>query len=301
MTIAVIGLGTMGTPIARRLRECGFNVVVWNRSPEKAEPFRVEGIPVAESPAAAAAGADTVISSVLDDAALREVSLGPGGILEGLGDTAVHCDTSTISPKCAREIHAAYGDAGKRFIHAPVLGSKKQVAAGELLIFAEGPMAAVEAARPALEALGKRIWELREPGSAAALKLACNMMIAGMITTLSQSLVFACKHGLDPRVFLDVIQSSALAAPMYASKSRQILERDWSANFFVDNLIKDIVLARRAAAEAGLDVPLLALQGQLFEAASAAGYGRDDYSAVYRVFEEMAGLEDEERPGREAE
>jgi 3-hydroxyisobutyrate dehydrogenase-like beta-hydroxyacid dehydrogenase len=108
--------------------------------------------------------------------------------------------------------------------------------------------------------------------------------------------VFVRKHGLDPAVFLDVIQSSALAAPMYASKSRQILERDWSANFFVDNLIKDLALARQAALERGLDLPLAALQSQLFEAAGAAGYGRDDYSAVYRVFEEMAGLEEKPRP-----
>jgi len=296
MTIAVVGLGTMGAPIAWRLRECGFRVVVWNRSPEKAGPFRAQGVAVAPTPAAAAAGADAVISSVLDDAALRSVAMGPEGILAGLGESAVHCDTSTISPACAREMVEAFRNAGRQFVHAPVLGSRKQVAAGELLIFAGGPLEAVDRVRPALQALGKRIWELREPGSSAALKLACNLMIAGMITTLSQSLVFVRKHGLDPAVFLDVIQSSALAAPMYASKSRQILERDWSANFFVDNLIKDLALARQAALERGLDLPLAALQSQLFEAASAAGYGRDDYSAVYRVFEEMAGLEEKPRP-----
>ncbi len=297
MTIAVIGLGTMGAPIAWRLREAGFGLCVWNRSAEKTEPFRAAGVSVAGSPAGAAAAADIVVSSVLDDAALREVTLGPAGTLSGLGAGAVHCDTSTVSPACAREIHAAFDAAGRRFVHAPVLGSRKQVASGELLIFAGGADEAISAAMPALEALGRKVWRLREPGAPAALKLACNMMIAGMITTLSQSLVFAQKHGLDPCVFLEVIQSSALGAPMYASKSRQILERDWSANFFVDNLIKDIRLARQAGAEAGLSLPLLAIQSQLFEAASAAGWGRDDYSAVYRVFEEMAGLHAEDRSG----
>jgi len=291
MTFAVVGTGVMGTAIADRLLQGRGRVAVWNRTPSRADPLGERGARIARSLPEAVLDADIVVTSVTDDAALKEIVGGDSGILAGLSAGAVHCDTSTVSPVAACAVAERYREADRLFVHAPVLGNKKHAASGELLVFAGGQSQARKAAKPVLELLSAKIWEFEDPGSAAALKLSCNLMIASMITALSQSLVFAAKQGVDPHKLVDVLQNSALGCPMYASKSRQILERDWNANFVVDNLIKDLTLAEKAGRDADVPLPLAALVQQFFVAASVKGYGSEDYSAVCKVFEELAGTD----------
>ncbi len=232
-----------------------------------------------------------MVSSVTDDAALQAIVEGDGGILTGLATGAVHCDTSTVSPEAACAGAEQYRHAGRLFVHAPVLGNRKHAASGQLLVFAGGDCQARTGGEAVLDLLAAKIWEFEDPGSAAALKLSCNLMIASMIAALSQSMVFAAAHAVHPGVLVDVLQNSALGCPMFASKSRQILERDWNANFVVDNLIKDLSLAGKAGRDTGVPLPLASLVQQFFVAASAKGYGSEDYSAVCKVFEELAGTD----------
>lgn len=285
MKISVIGLGTMGYAFADRLLSTGFDVAVWNRTSSKADPLVAKGAVCASSPSEAVSRAQIVLSSLKDDAALREVLLPLAGQMPA---DAVLCDTSTISPAMAEELAAAFRPGA--FVHAPVLGSKRQIAEGTLLVFASGSQHAVDALDPVLSVIARRTWRFEEPGRAAVLKLACNMMIASMICALSQSLVFGAKLGVDPGLFLEVLQSSNLACPMYQSKGQQIVNRNWAANFVVDNLIKDITLALDTGSRAGVELPMLSLIRQMFSAASARGYSHEDYSAVSKVFEEMAGV-----------
>lgn len=287
MKISVIGTGTMGFALADRMLFSGFDVTAWNRSSSKADPLVTKGAALAATPSEAVSGAQIVLSSLKDDAALREVLLPLPGHMPA---DAVLCDTSTISPGLAEELASTYAAAGRMFVHAPVLGSKRQIAEGSLLVFASGSQQAVDVLDPVLGVLARRVWRFDEPGRVAALKLACNMMIAGMICALSQSLAYGAKLGVDPELFLDVIQSSNLASPMYQSKGRQILDRNWAANFFVDNIVKDITLALDSAEEAGVQMPVIAVIRQMFAAASASGFGHEDYSAVSKVFEEIAGI-----------
>ncbi len=277
----------MGCAFADRLLCTGFDIAVWNRTSSKADPLVAKGAVRASSPSEAVSGAQIVLSSLKDDPALREVLLPLAGQIRA---DAVLCDTSTISPAVAEELASTYGAAGRLAVHAPVLGSKRQIAEGTLLVFASGCPQAVDVLEPVLSVLARRVWRFDEPGRAAALKLACNMMIASMICALSQSLVFGAKLGVDPALFLEVLQSSNLACPMYQSKGQQILDCNWAANFVVDNLIKDITLALDTGAGSGVELPMLSLIRQMFAAASASGFGREDYSAVSKVFEEMAGV-----------
>lgn len=290
----------MGAPMGRRLLEAGHDLLVWNRTAARATPLEALGATAVESPEEAARSAGIVLSSVRDDEALKAVSLGERGVLQGLADNAVHCDTSTVSPPCVQTLFNTYQKANRQFVHCPVLGSKKQVAEGALLMFASGAEEATRKLEPVFDLFAKVVWRFENPCAAASLKLACNMLIANMICGFSQSLVFAMKSGIDPALFTEVIQSSALASPMYASKSRQILAGDWSANFFVDNIIKDIQLALEAGTSEDIPLPLLAMTQQFFLAASASGYGKDDYSAVSRVFATLAGVhlsgQPEDRP-----
>lgn len=287
MNVSVIGAGTMGSALTRKMLSSGNEVRVWNRTASSAEPLAEHGAQLAGSPAEAAAGADVVLSSLKDDAAVRATVL---ALADDLSPRAVLCDTSTISPGLADELASAFRELGKGFVHAPVLGSKRQIAEGTLLVFASGTEESVLALDPVFRLLARRVWRFDDPRQAASLKLACNTMIATMICALSQSLTFGAKLGVDPSLFLDVIAESNLASPMYASKGLQILERNWAANFVVENLIKDIRLAVEAGAEAGVQMPVLALVGQLFETASASGFAQEDYSAVSKVFEDLAGV-----------
>lgn len=281
----------MGHAMGVRLMACGHQVTVWNRTRAKAEPLVQAGALLAKTPSEAAAGASVVISSVKDDAALRAVALGPDGILAGLRADAVHAETSTVSPIIAAELADIYNREGRRFVHCPVLGNKRHIAEGKLLFFCSGDPSSIEMAKGALSALGDRFWTFDEPERAAAIKLACNMLIATMICGLSQSLVFGKKYGVPPELLLEIIQSSNLASPMYQNKTMQILARNWSANFFVDNLAKDVTIALDSGRQSGIAQPVLAVIQQLLIEASAKGYGLEDYSAVSKVFEDLAGVE----------
>lgn len=285
--------------MGRRLLEAGHDLAVWNRTAERALPLKERGATVTRTPRDAAQNAAIVLSSLKDDEAICEVALGEDGILRGLQDGAVHCDTSTISPSVAFDLSQSYHNSNRFFVHCPVLGSRRQIAEGALLMFAAGPAEAVDTLEPVLSLLGKRTWRFEQPSAAASLKLACNMLIVSMICGFSQSLAFARKSGLDPALFTEVIQSSALASPMYASKARQIMEGDWSANFIVNNIIKDIDLALAAGDTENVPQPMLAMMRQFFAAASASGYAEEDYSAVSKVFARLAGVDPEASAGGE--
>lgn len=289
MKIGVAGLGIMGQAFTDRYLGQGCSVAIWNRTASKTSEFLELGAEVADTPANLASRSDITITSLKDDPALLEVSLGQDGILQGMAPGAIHCDTSTILPETAETLSCRYREMGKLFVHAPVLGSKKQISEGALLVFTCCQVADRARLELALTMVSSRIWWLEAPGQPAALKLACNALIASLICSLSQSLTFGNKLGVPPEVLMDVINHSALACPMFQNKSRQILNDDFRANFVVDNLVKDINTILTAADSSGVPLPLLAAMQQFFRAASSSGYGQEDYSAVCKVFEQMAG------------
>lgn len=279
----------MGQAFTDRYLGQGCSVTVWNRTASKASDFSGMNAQVADTPANLASSSDITITSLKDDPALLEVSLGPSGILQGLRPEGIHCDTSTILPQTAKTLASRYRETGKLFVHAPVLGSKKQISEGTLLVFTCCPVADRARLEMALTMVSSRIWWLDAPGQPAALKLACNALIASLICSLSQSLTFANKLGVPPKILMDVINHSALACPMFENKSRKILKDDFRPNFVVDNLVKDINTIITAADSSGLPMPLLAAIQQFFRAARSSGYGQEDYSAVCKVFEHIAG------------
>jgi 3-hydroxyisobutyrate dehydrogenase len=290
MDVAVVGLGIMGSAMAERLLDAGHTVRVYNRTPEKAQTLLERGAVWAETPADAAQ-AEVLITVVSDPGAVAEVSLGQNGILAGIAPESVHCDMSTVSPASAREMAETYARRGRRFVQAPVLGSKRQVQESSLLIFGGGAEADIARCEAVWSAFSKRTWHLPSADQATTTKLACNILIAQMILGLGQSLLFARKGGVDPAVLLDILANSALGAPMYSSKGEAVLERNFAANFFVRHMLKDLSLAADAGREAGAPLLLNGLARELFVSAVAQGYGEEDYAAVVKVLERMAGTE----------
>jgi 3-hydroxyisobutyrate dehydrogenase len=287
--LGFIGLGMMGLPMARRILKTGAALSVYNRTRQKAEGILAEGARWCESPSAVASRSDIVFTMVANPDALREVTTGPSGILPALKAGGIHIDTSTVSPAITRTLTGRYGERGCFFLHAPVLGSVPQASDGTLLMFVGGNNEAYRTADPYLKALSRQIWKFDRPEQATHLKLLCNLFIAGMITTLGQALIFAKKADVDQRTLLEVIGQSQVSSPMYERKGTSIIEDNFAPRFYLEHMLKDINLMMDAADEAGAPLPAIRVAQQLFEEASRAGFGREDYSAVVKALEMMKG------------
>lgn len=284
-------MGIMGGAIAERLLVTGHEVVVYNRTREKAEPLLARGARWADSPGEVARQSEVVISIVTDPAAVEQICFGEEGVWNALSPQSVHCDMSTVSVAWTRHIASAYRRAGKRFVQAPVLGGRKQILEGTLLVFGGGADEDVRRCEPVWRAFSNKIWRFPNAEQATTTKLACNMLIAHMMVGLGQSLLFAAKGGVPPAMLLDILSQSNLGAPMYSTKGRALLERNFRANFFVRHLLKDLSLAEEAARETNTILPLNALTRELFVAAMQQGYADEDYSAVVKVLEGLTGIQ----------
>ena len=287
--VGFIGLGNMGWPMATHVAAAGLPLRVHNRTRSKAEAF-VEHVgdagggcevQICETPAEVAAGSDAVLSIVSDDAAATEVFAGPDGVAAGIAPGAVGVEMSTISPGCVRRLADVMESAGAALVDAPAGGSVSTAEAGVLLMIAGGDAAAVEQARPALEPFSGRIAHVGGQGSGAAMKLALNTLVHGLVNSIAEGLVLAEGAGIDRLVAYDVFASSPLGSPFFQYR------RDWyerpgaqPAIFRLDLAIKDLRLALDLAADVGLDLPQIASNHRSLQAASAAGFGDYDVAGV---------------------
>jgi glyoxylate/succinic semialdehyde reductase len=290
-SVGFIGLGMMGRPMAARLQKAGFQLAVHNRTKQKAASFVEEGATWCDSPLEVAEKSEIVFSMLSNSEALSECAFGSHGVLKGARKGGVHVDMSTVSPAITKELAERYRNAGCIFLHSPVLGSVPQATDGSLLLFVGGNGAGFLRAEPALKTLSNRIWRFENPEQASYMKLLCNMFIAGMGTTLAQALVFAEKANVDPYILLDVLNHSALNAPMYQTKGKSMLERNFAPRFFVEHMLKDLNLMIQAGRELDVALPSTEVAQKLFSEAAEAGFSKEDYSAVIKVLERQSNLE----------
>lgn len=282
MRVTVIGLGAMGAGMAASALRADLATTVWNRSPEKAEPLRDQGAEVAATAAEAVADADVVVVSLFDEASVQEVL---EQAVAASPDSAVWLQTATVGAEGARRLHDLAARHGRVLADAPVLGTKKPAADGALTMLVSGPEDALATARPVLEALGARTLVAGDaPGEASALKLACNSWVASLTAATAQAIALARAQGVDPRLFLEAIEGSAVDSTYAHLKGGAILDDELAPSFAVDGIVKDLSLMLDAGADA-MDTSLLAAVRDRFAAASAAGHGDDDIAAVVAGFE----------------
>jgi glyoxylate/succinic semialdehyde reductase len=286
--IGFLGLGVIGRPMAERLVESGHDVVVWNRTAEKARPVVELGARPAATPRAAAEAADIVVTMLTDGPAVVETVERSDGLLAGLASGKVHCDMSTIDIASSRRLAELYRSRSIGFVRAPVLGNRHAARQGRLLIFAGGPSDALGRAEPVFASLGERIWRWEAAEQATGMKLASNLLLGGMMEIFAETLVFAGTAGISPRTVLEVIGASALAAPMYQSKGRMILEGG-TPNFYVRNMRKDLDLILASGRELRAPLPGTRAVHDAF-ASAEPGRADCDYSAVIEWLEEQAGV-----------
>lgn len=278
--IAFLGLGLMGGGMARRLLGAGFSVTVFNRTPARAEPLAAAGARVAGSPREAAAGAEVVFSMVADDAASRAMWLGPDGAIAGAARGAVLVECSTLTVAWVQELAQAAAAAGAECIDAPVTGSKNQAAAGELNFLTGGNAAALETIRPALNAMGRSVTHLGPTGSGALLKLINNFLAGVHVAATAEAVAWIERTELDRAQAIAFLSDSAVGSPVTKTVAARMCAPDFTPNFFLRLMAKDLGYASGEAAKAGQQLTSAAMARDVFQRAIAAGHGDKDMSAV---------------------
>ena len=276
-TVAFVGLGAMGARMARRLLDAGNRLVVWNRTPAKAEPLAAAGATVASTPAGAARDVDVVITMVSDPGALRDVTSGDDGVIAGLGSSATLIEMSTVGPAAVSRL-ASRLPPGQAMLDAPVLGSVAEAESGSLRIFVGGPAPLFERWRGLLSALGSPV-HVGLLGSGARSKLVANLTLFGVLGVLGEALALADRLGLSREVAFEVLAGTPLREQ--AERRRPSIESGrYPARFRLSLGLKDATLIQEAAGEAGADLRVLEAARSWLADAVAEGRGDEDYSAV---------------------
>ena len=282
----------MGGPMARQLAGAGHILSVWSHNQNKARQLAASvGANFCDSPEAVARQSECVFLCVGDTAMSRRVILGPKGLVQGAQAGFVVVDCSTVSPLESSCIAKELAEKKIDFLDAPCTGSKAGAENGTLTFMVGGPPAVFERVRPWFQAMGKSLYYCGESGMGLRAKLTQNLILGNLLQAFNEGLVLSTKGGVDPGLMLDILNNSAARSGLIAAKAPAVFKRDFSTNFSVKWLSKDIRLAIDLASELGVPIPLTSLAQQLYQSAMAKGYGEEDICGSIRVLEELAGCE----------
>jgi 3-hydroxyisobutyrate dehydrogenase-like beta-hydroxyacid dehydrogenase len=287
-TVSLIGLGLMGRPMGHNLLKAGFPLVVWNRTASRAESLVAAGARLAASPKEAAAAADILITIVSDPPALEEVLWSPapqsGGAFAAIKKGAIYIDSSTVSPALARKISAASASAGVRFLDAPVTGGTWGAEKGELLFMVGGEAADFEAARPALSAMGKKLFHLGPHGSGQTIKLAMNLLLALQVDAFAEALALVTGAGIAGERLVEVMQSSMARSGVLDVKAPVMLKGDYTPSFPLRLMHKDLSLALDLGNQLGVPLPASAAARETYNSVKGSSKEDLDYAAVMKFW-----------------
>jgi len=291
MKIGFIGLGRMGAGMASRLRQAGYDLIVFNRSAERMQPLIAEGAKAAKNIAEVCA-ADIVFTMLADDTALGEVVLGPSGMLEHLKPGAIHVSCSTVSVALSARLAHAHGERQQGYISAPVFGRPDAASAGKLNIVAAGKQDIIEKVQPLFDVLGQRTFIVSDaPEKANLVKLSGNFLIATVIESLGEAMSLVEKGGVDRHQYLDLLTSSLFNVPVYKNYGIMIADRKFEPAGFAAHLgQKDIRLVLAAAEELKVPLPFASILRDRFLDLAAHGGENLDWSAVGSLAAKDAAL-----------
>lgn len=282
--VAFLGLGLMGGGMARRLLTGGFPLTVYNRTTAKTAEFSAAGARVGATPREAVANADVIISMLADDPASRGLWLGENGALAGAAPGTILIECSTVSVGWIRELAQAALARRCELLDAPVTGSKPQAAAGELTFLVGGAAATLDKARPVLAAMSRAVVPLGPLGSGAMLKLVNNFLCGVQAASLAEALAVIERAGLDRAQALEVLTTGAPGSPLLKTFSKRMTVPDYTPNFILRLMAKDLAYAQKEAAQQAVDLKTAAAALAVFQSAIAAGHGEKDVSAVAEAF-----------------
>ena len=278
--VALLGLGTMGTGMARRLLGAGFPLVVYNRNAQRAATLVAEGARAAASPRQAAAEAEIVLSMVSDDAASRAIWLGDQGALAGALRDRVLVECSTLSVGWIEELAREARRAGCELLDAPVTGSKTHAASGELSFLVGGDATALQTARPVLAAMSRAVVHVGPTGRGALLKLINNFLGAVQAASFAEALTLVEKSGLDVKAALDILTNGAPGSPLVKTMAGRMTARDYTPHFLLKLMAKDLGYAIAEARRHGVSLATADCALGHYARAIENGRGEEDFSAI---------------------
>jgi 3-hydroxyisobutyrate dehydrogenase-like beta-hydroxyacid dehydrogenase len=287
MRVAFLGLGIMGHAMATNLAKAGHEVTVWNRTPGK----QVEGARSVATPAEAAQGVEVVWLCVSDTDAVENVLFGPDGVQQSLTQGMIIADSSTISPSATVKFAERVKANGVAYVDAPMTGSKIGAQNGSLVFIVGGDEADIERLKPLFAAMGKKIFHMGETSKGQATKLAMNLQIALIFEGFAEALTLATKLGVDPGKLLSLIEATMVRSGVIDYKGPFVLARDFSPNFPLRLMHKDIRLTLEAAKEARVKLPALETVEEIYEMATEDGHKDLDYAATLTLLEKWAGVQ----------
>jgi 3-hydroxyisobutyrate dehydrogenase-like beta-hydroxyacid dehydrogenase len=276
--VGLIGLGNMGAAVGERLLDTGYDLVVHNRSREKTAAFANRGAEIADTPANLAAAVDIVFTSLSDDAALEAVG---EAVAAAARPGTVLVDLSTVSPPASARVAALAERASLAYLRAPVSGNPAVVRAGNVSFIVSGPREALEQVDPLLRKIGRAVLYVGDGEQARVVKLAINLVIGGLAQLMAEALVLGEASGVSRVALLETMGESAAGAPFVKYKTEPLLRDDYSATFTTRLMEKDLDLVLGAAEDAGVRLPLTEEIKSLVRSAIDAGYGDDDFMALF--------------------
>jgi 3-hydroxyisobutyrate dehydrogenase-like beta-hydroxyacid dehydrogenase len=294
--LGFLGLGIMGGPMALRLIEAGHQVALWSYSEKKVAALADKGGIACATPAEVARQSDCTFLCVGDTEMSRNVILGANGLVEGAAAKSIIVDCSTIAPSASRAIAAELAKKDISFLDAPCTGSKAGAESGTLTFMVGGPKDIFEKVRPYFEIMGKLLYYCGEAGMGLHAKLSQNMILGNLLQAFNESIVLSTKAGVDPEMMLDILNNSAAKSGLLTAKAPMVFARNFTTNFSVKWLEKDMELMLESAAELNVPAPLTSLSRQLYRAAIAKGFGEDDICGSIRLMEDITGTTVASRP-----
>ncbi|KFM18994.1 2-hydroxy-3-oxopropionate reductase protein [Marine Group I thaumarchaeote SCGC AAA799-P11] len=278
--IGIVGLGMLGNAVALHLLDSGFEVTVFNRNKDKTIQAKNKGAIVVDSPKKVAKKSDLVITVVKDADAVKEVSFGEEGIVKGENKELIVADMSTIDPSESKNISYKFQEFGINKLDIPVMGGPNVAITGDLVMMVSGDKESFEECKSIFEKIANKVFFLGEKGVAHSVKLAMNLQITMLALALSEGITLVKKANVDPKIFLEILNSTYFKTGMSENKAFKMIEGKYEPTFTLENLKKDITTMTYAAKSLGIELPMIQKAEEVYENAVKEGLGSIDYTGI---------------------
>jgi len=290
LKIGIIGTGFLGKAVAKRLLNTGHKVIVYNRTRGKTESLKNLGAIVADTPKDLAQDCDLIITIVKDSDAVESVSFDKNGIVDGKHEGLIVADMSTINPISSKKIAKKFLENGISMIDTPVMGGLNLAEKGELVVMVGGKKEAYEKYKQVFDHIGNKVFYLGENGSGHAMKLAMNLQISMLALALSEGITLTKRSGLDPKLFLDILNSTYFKTGMSVLKGPKMINGNFEPSFTLKMMKKDLDIINTTAKELGTSLPMATLANEIYQNAIANGLGELDYTGILAFIERISKL-----------
>ena len=287
MKIGIIGIGMLGEAVVLNLLNSGYDVAVYNRTKEKTIEVEKKGAKVMDSPKTVAENAELIIIIVKDSTAVREVAFGENGIIESKNEKLIVADMSTIDSIESKNIANQFQQNHIQKLEIPVMGGPNVAIMGKLVMMASGPKDSFDQCKTIFEKIANKVFFLGEQGTANSIKLAMNLQITMLALSLSEGITLLKKANVDPKIFLEVLNSTYFKTGMSENKAFKMIEGNYDATFTLANLKKDITTMTNAAKDLGIELPMISKAEEIYKNAINEGLGDLDYTGIIEYIKKI--------------